>query len=89
VTNQLDTSLSFDDIAGIDAAKAQVVNLVEVMKNPAKYNRLGARQPTGYFHIYFYVCACACACVCVCVCVCVCNTIALAPDSLLVISICM
>jgi len=47
VTNQLDKSLSFDDIAGIDAAKAQVASLVEVMKNPAKYSRLGAVQPTG------------------------------------------
>jgi hypothetical protein len=27
---QLDTSLSFDDIAGIDTSKAQVVALVEI-----------------------------------------------------------
>jgi len=44
---QLDKTLSFDDIAGIDAAKTQVANLVDVMRNPTKYRRLGARQPTG------------------------------------------
>ena len=46
-TAQLDKSLSFDDIAGIDDAKQQVLNLVDIMKNPGRYSRLGARQPTG------------------------------------------
>ena len=37
-------SYTSDDIAGIDEAKRQVFNLVDIMKNPAKYSRLGARQ---------------------------------------------
>jgi len=46
-TAELDKTLSFDDIAGIDQAKSQVVGLVDIMRNPSKYRRLGARQPTG------------------------------------------
>uniref|UniRef100_A0A6T8M5Q0 AAA+ ATPase domain-containing protein n=1 Tax=Hemiselmis andersenii TaxID=464988 RepID=A0A6T8M5Q0_HEMAN len=43
----LDTSISFDDIAGIDEAKNMVIQVVDVMKNPSRYNRLGARAPSG------------------------------------------
>lgn len=43
----LDRSLTFDDVAGIDEAKGLVMQVVDVMKNPSRYTRLGARAPTG------------------------------------------
>jgi len=46
-SGQLDQSLGLQDVAGIDKAKAQMMQVVDVMKNPAKYQRLGARQPAG------------------------------------------
>lgn len=44
---RLDTTLSFDDIGGIDEAKAEVMEVVDVMKNPQRYAKVGARVPAG------------------------------------------
>ena len=38
---------SFDDIAGQDAAKREVTELVEFLKNPEQYHKLGAEVPRG------------------------------------------
>lgn len=38
---------SFDDIQGIPTAKAEVMELVDALRNPDKYAILGARAPTG------------------------------------------
>jgi hypothetical protein len=38
---------SFDDIQGIDEAKQEVMELVDVLRYPSKYAILGARAPTG------------------------------------------
>jgi hypothetical protein len=38
---------SFDDIQGIDDAKQEVMELVDVLRYPSKYAILGARAPTG------------------------------------------
>ena len=38
---------SFDDVQGIDEAKAEVKEIVEFLKNPEKFQRLGAKLPTG------------------------------------------
>ena len=38
---------SFDDIEGIDDAKADVMELVDTLRNPEKYTLVGARPPTG------------------------------------------
>ena len=43
----IDTSLSFDDIAGIDDAKAEVQELVNILRDPAPYIAAGARLPSG------------------------------------------
>lgn len=43
----LDTTLTFDDIAGIDDSKAQVMEVVDIMKNPQQYSQVGARVPAG------------------------------------------
>lgn len=37
----------FDDIEGIDDAKFEVMELVDTLRNPKKYEILGARAPTG------------------------------------------
>ena len=39
--------VSFDDVAGIDEAENELVELVDFLKNPERYSRLGARIPRG------------------------------------------
>ena len=38
---------NFSDVAGIDTVKDEIMELVEFLKNPGKYLRLGARSPAG------------------------------------------
>ncbi len=38
---------NFDEIQGIDDVKAEVMELVDTLRNPNKYAMLGARAPTG------------------------------------------
>ena len=39
--------VSFDDVAGIDEAEGELVEIVDFLKNPQRYSRLGARIPRG------------------------------------------
>jgi cell division protease FtsH len=39
--------ITFDDVAGVDEAKEEVAELVEFLRNPKKYTRLGGRIPKG------------------------------------------
>ncbi|KAL7534682.1 hypothetical protein ACHAXR_006031 [Thalassiosira sp. AJA248-18] len=39
--------VNFEDIEGIDDAKFEVMELVDTLRNPKKYEILGARAPTG------------------------------------------
>src|SRR5712672_3406671 len=41
------TGVTFADVAGVDEAKAELQEVVEFLKQPAKYGRLGARVPKG------------------------------------------
>jgi len=41
------TGVTFDDVAGVDEAKAELQEVVEFLKNPGRYGRLGARVPNG------------------------------------------
>ena len=41
------TGVSFEDVAGVDEAKAELQEVVEFLKNPGRYGRLGARVPKG------------------------------------------
>jgi cell division protease FtsH len=39
--------VTFDDVAGIDEVKAEINEVVDFLKDPEKYRRLGARAPKG------------------------------------------
>src|SRR5690606_1272014 len=39
--------VTFDDVAGIDEVEAEISEVVDFLKNPTKYHRLGARAPKG------------------------------------------
>ncbi len=39
--------VTFDDVAGIDEAKAELTEIVDFLKTPERYNRLGGRMPHG------------------------------------------
>ncbi len=42
-----DTKVTFSDVAGIDEAKAELTEVVDFLKNPQKYQKLGGRIPRG------------------------------------------
>ncbi|MCU0598879.1 MAG: ATP-dependent zinc metalloprotease FtsH [Desulfobacterales bacterium] len=39
--------ITFNDVAGVDEAKEEVVEIVDFLKDPKKYTRLGGRIPKG------------------------------------------
>ena len=39
--------VTFDDVAGIDEAEQELVEIVDFLKNPQRYSRLGAHIPRG------------------------------------------
>jgi cell division protease FtsH len=41
------TNVTFDDVAGADEAKEEVRELVEFLKNPGRFTRIGGRIPRG------------------------------------------
>jgi cell division protease FtsH len=42
-----DTKVSFADVAGVDEAKEELKEVVEFLRDPKRYGRLGARVPKG------------------------------------------
>merc|ERR1719480_313714 len=42
-----DTGVTFADVAGCDASKQELTEIVEFLKNPAKFSALGAKIPRG------------------------------------------
>ncbi|CAN0020187.1 unnamed protein product [Choristocarpus tenellus] len=45
--SELDRSLTFDDVAGVDEAKGQLQELVSMIRDPTPYINAGARLPSG------------------------------------------
>jgi cell division protease FtsH len=41
------TKVTFDDVAGIDEAENELVEIVDFLKSPEKYTRLGGTAPKG------------------------------------------
>jgi cell division protease FtsH len=39
--------VTFDDVAGIDEAKSELTEIVDFLRNPERYGRLGGRMPHG------------------------------------------
>ncbi|HEU4617031.1 MAG TPA: ATP-dependent zinc metalloprotease FtsH [Gammaproteobacteria bacterium] len=42
-----DTKVTFDDVAGIDEVENELVEIVDFLKSPGKYTRLGGTAPKG------------------------------------------
>jgi cell division protease FtsH len=47
VTPGAPARVTFDDVAGIDEAEDELVEVVDFLKNPGRYTKLGARVPRG------------------------------------------
>ncbi len=43
-----DSKIKFKDVAGCDEEKAEMVELVDYLKNPKKYTKCGAKLPKGF-----------------------------------------
>ena len=44
---ETDTGVRFEDVAGVDEAKDELREVVDFLKNPQEYGRLGGRMPKG------------------------------------------
>ncbi len=47
ITTKEHTNITFEDVAGIDEAKDEVKEIVEFLRNPKRFQRLGGRIPRG------------------------------------------
>jgi cell division protease FtsH len=47
VSNKELTNITFNDVAGVEEAKDEVAEIIEFLKNPKKFQRLGGRIPRG------------------------------------------
>ncbi len=46
-TKETKSSITFDDVAGLKEAKTEIMEIVDFLKNPEHYTRLGAKIPKG------------------------------------------
>src|SRR5512134_3817129 len=44
---ETDTKVTFEDVAGVDESKEELKEIVQFLKDPKSYGRLGARMPKG------------------------------------------
>ena len=45
--NELKGKVTFNDVAGVEEAKEEVEEIVEFLKDPKKFSRLGGKIPRG------------------------------------------
>ncbi|MFT5573232.1 MAG: cell division protease FtsH [Cryomorphaceae bacterium] len=45
--NQDNNRVTFDDVAGVEESKEEVQEIVEFLRNPSKFQKLGGRMPSG------------------------------------------
>ena len=46
------TKVRFDDVAGLDEEKEEMIEIVDFLKRPEKYTKMGARVPKGVLLIW-------------------------------------
>ena len=49
---QRKTKIKFDDVAGLDEEKEELIEIVEFLKRPEKFTKMGAKIPKGVFIIW-------------------------------------
>ena len=49
--NELKGKVTFNDVAGVEEAKEEVEEIVEFLKDPKKFSRLGGKIPVSYTHL--------------------------------------
>ncbi|KAA3598386.1 MAG: ATP-dependent zinc metalloprotease FtsH [Calditrichaeota bacterium] len=42
-----DSKVTFDDVSGVEEAKAELVEIIDFLKSPQRFHRLGAKVPKG------------------------------------------
>jgi cell division protease FtsH len=47
IANKDTNKITFEDVAGVEEAKAEVHEIIEFLRNPKKFSRLGGRIPRG------------------------------------------
>src|SRR6056297_1381087 len=47
LSDESGAKITFNDVAGVDEAKEEVTELIDFLKNPQKFTRLGGRIPKG------------------------------------------
>jgi cell division protease FtsH len=47
IFQERDVTVTFDDVAGVDEAKQELLEVIEFLKTPDKFRRLGAKIPKG------------------------------------------